>query len=167
MSLTLVKEQRFIRIILLLLVTGSCHSLFFPSLGLPICFSGYIVHLRCTSWGGGVVSMFNETSHSVFVWGSSWASVALPCCCHCYMGCIVYTDHVYSACVPLLADITCLLFLFRKCCCLFFSLFPFFFTMQPFFFPSLVYWPFRTRLLACPVFLLSSAFVYIPTLCHR
>ena len=43
MSLTLVKEQRFTRIILLLLVTGSCHSLFFPSLGLPICFSGYIV----------------------------------------------------------------------------------------------------------------------------
>ncbi len=28
-SLTLVKEQRFIRIILLLLVSGSCHLLFF------------------------------------------------------------------------------------------------------------------------------------------
>ena len=35
------------------------------SLGLPFCFSSYIVHLRCTS--EGVVSMFNETSHSFFV----------------------------------------------------------------------------------------------------
>ena len=25
--------------------------------------------------------MFNETAHSFFVWGSSSASVALPCCC--------------------------------------------------------------------------------------
>ena len=39
------------------------------SLGLPFCFSSYIVHLRCTS--EGVVSMFNETAHSFFVWGSS------------------------------------------------------------------------------------------------
>ena len=30
------------------------------------------------------------------------------------MGCIVYTDHVYPAFVTLLADISCLLFLFRK-----------------------------------------------------
>ena len=37
-------------------------------LRLPFCFSSYIVHLRCTS--DGVVSMFNETSHSFFVWGS-------------------------------------------------------------------------------------------------
>ena len=27
--------------------------------------------------------MLNETSHSFFVWSSSWASVVLPCCCHC------------------------------------------------------------------------------------
>ena len=76
--------------------------------------------------------MFNETSHSFFVWGSSWASVALPCC-HCEAGCIVYTDYVYPAFVPLLADITCLLFLFRKCCC-FLSLLPSFFNMRSFFF---------------------------------
>ena len=31
------------------------------------------------------------------------------------MGCIVYTDYVYPAFVPLLADISCRLFLFRKC----------------------------------------------------
>ena len=31
------------------------------------------------------------------------------------MGCIVYTDYVYPAFVTLLGDISCLLFLFRKC----------------------------------------------------
>ena len=31
------------------------------------------------------------------------------------MGCIVYTDYVYPAIVTLLADISCLRFLFRKC----------------------------------------------------
>ena len=31
------------------------------------------------------------------------------------MGCIVYTDYVYPAFVTLLADISCLFFLFRKC----------------------------------------------------
>ena len=42
------------------LVTGSCHSLFFllacpfVSLGLPFCFSRYIVHLRCMSEGGSL-----------------------------------------------------------------------------------------------------------------
>ena len=56
------------------------HCLFF-SLRLPFCFSRSIVHLRCTS--KGVVSMFNEIAHSFFVWGSSSASVSLPCCCHC------------------------------------------------------------------------------------
>ena len=49
------------------------------------------------------------------------------------MGCIVYTDYMYSAFVLLLTDITFLLFLFRKCCC-FLSFFPFFFTMCSFFF---------------------------------
>ena len=44
------------------------------------------------------------------------------------------TYYVYPAFVPLLADIACLLFLFRKCCCCFLSLFPFFFTMRSFFF---------------------------------
>ena len=37
-------------------------------------------------------------------------------------------------------------------------------------FSTLVYWPFRTRLnslIRAAVFLLSSAFVYIPMLCHR
>ena len=37
------------------------------------------------------------------------------------MGCIVYTDYVYPAFVPLLAGISCLLFLFRKCCFVFLS----------------------------------------------
>ena len=37
------------------------------------------------------------------------------------MDCIVYTDYVYSAFVSLLADISCLLFLFRQCCFVFLS----------------------------------------------
>ena len=62
----------------------------------------------------------------------------------------MYTDYVYPAFVSLLADISCLLYLFRKCCCFVFLSFPlllhyaFFFLLF-----SLVYWPFRTRLLAC------------------
>ena len=39
----------------------------------------------------------------------------------------MYTDYVYPAFVPLLADISCLLFLFRKCFCLVFLSFPFLF----------------------------------------
>ena len=31
----------------------------------------------------GVVSMFNDTVCSFFVWGSSWASAVPQCCCHC------------------------------------------------------------------------------------
>ena len=62
------------------LVVGSCHSLVFlfacPFVSRVMSFI-YDVRVR------GVVSMFNETSHSFFVWGSSCASVALPCCCHC------------------------------------------------------------------------------------
>ena len=50
------------------LVTGSCHSQFFllacPSVSQVISFI-YDVRVR------KVVSMFNETSHSFFVWGSS------------------------------------------------------------------------------------------------
>ena len=49
--------------------------------------------------------------------------------------------------VPLLTDISCLLFLFRKCFC-FFSHFLFFSTMHLSFL-SLAYWPFCTCLLAC------------------
>ena len=40
------------------------------------------------------------------------------------MDCIVYTDYVYPAFVSLLADISCLLFLLRKCCCFVFLSFP-------------------------------------------
>jgi len=60
-------------------------------------------------------------------------------------------DYVYPAFVPLLADITGLLFLFRKCCCsLSFPLvFHHVFILFYKWFLSLVYWPFRTRLLAC------------------
>ena len=31
----------------------------------------FIYHVRVGGWGGGVVSIFNETDHSFFVWGSS------------------------------------------------------------------------------------------------
>ena len=58
------------------------------SLGLPFCFSSYVVHLWCTSEGGSLDVYM--TSHSFFVWGSLWVSVALLCCCHCWVGCIVY-----------------------------------------------------------------------------
>ena len=92
-------------------------------------FSSYIVHLRCTVEGGGgwggMVSMFNKTAHSVFV-----RERLLPCRVAVgSMGCIVYTDYVYPAFDLLLADIFCLLFLFRKwvfcffCVC-FFLFFP-------------------------------------------
>ena len=53
--------------------------------------------------------MFNETAHSVFV-----RERLLPCRVAVgSMGCIVYTEYLYPAFVPLLADISCLLFLFR------------------------------------------------------
>ena len=120
----------------------------------------------------GVVSMFNETSHSLFVWGSS---CLLPCR-------VVVTAKWVVSCTrityiqplsPLLADITCLLFLFRKCCCCFLSLFPFFFTMRSFFFLIFGLLAISYPLVSLPdygsnfVFLLASAFVYIPMLCHR
>ena len=54
--------------------------------------------------------MFNKTAHSVFV-----RERLLPCRVAVgSMGCIVYTDYVYPAFDLLLADISCLLFLFRK-----------------------------------------------------
>ena len=51
------------------LVTGSCHSLFFllacPFVSRVISSFIYDVRVR------GIVSMFNETAHSFFDWGSS------------------------------------------------------------------------------------------------
>ena len=73
--------------------------------------------------------MFNETSH--FSLCGVVRERLLPCRVAVgSMGCIVYTDYVYPAYVPLPADITCLLFLFRKCCCCFLSLFSFLFTIR-------------------------------------
>ena len=82
--------------------------------------------------------MFNEIAHSVFV-----RERLLPCRVAIgSMGCIVYTDYVYPAFDPLLADISCLLFPFSEkklllfCFCFLFvvHLFLFFPTMYSFFF---------------------------------
>ena len=54
------------------------------------------------------------------------------------MGCIVYTDYVYPAFDPLFADISCLLFLFRKC---FFVLFCFLFAVPFFLFSFFLSFP--------------------------
>ena len=100
---------------------------------------------ECGGRGLGV-SMFNETAYSVFV-----RKCLLPCRVVAgSMGCIVYPDYVYHAAfVPLLDDISCLLFLFRKCCFLLLFLFSFFFlSHHAFFFPFFCVWPFRTRLLS-------------------
>ena len=95
----------------------------------------------------GVVLMFNETAHSFFVWGSSWASAALTCCCRLNGLYRVQGLRVSSLCpvarwhfLPPLS--------FQKVF-LFLSLFLFFSTMRSFFFISGLSWPFRTRLLAC------------------
>ena len=99
------------------------------SLGLPFCFSSYIVHLRCTS--EGVVSMYNEPLIL-----SSCGVIherMLPCRVVVgWMDCIVYTDYVYPAFVSLLADISCLLFFvcWESVLGLFFSLLLFFSTMR-------------------------------------
>ena len=61
------------------------------------------------------------------------------------MGCIVYTDYVYPAIVTLLAAISCLLFLFRKFVCLFYS------TISFSFFLSVACWPFHTRLIRAAI----------------
>ena len=71
----------------------------------------------------------------------------------------MYTDCVYPDFVTLLADISCLLFLFRKCLFVVVVLFSlsslppyvFFLFSSSFFFFSffLAYWPIRTCLLAC------------------
>ena len=50
------------------LVTGSCHSLFFL---LACRFVSRVISIIYDVRVRGKVSMFNETSHSLFVWGSS------------------------------------------------------------------------------------------------
>ena len=132
-------------------VWASCRFLPFTvfSLGLPFCFSSYIVIYDVRM--RGVVSMFNELL--ILSLCGVVCERLLPCRVVVgWMGCIVYTDYVYPAVVSLLADIFCLLFLFRKCCCFVFHSFTLLFH-YPFFlflsFLSLAYWPFHTRLLAC------------------
>ena len=74
--------------------------------------------------------MFNETAHSVSV-----RERLLPCRVAVgSMSCIVYTDYVYPAFDPLLADISCLLFLLRKffCCVCFLLVVPLFILFFPF-----------------------------------
>ena len=83
--------------------------LFFP-LCLPFGFSSYIVHLRCTSEGWWSRYFTRPLILSFFV------SVFCPAVLlSAQVGCIVYTDYVYPAFVTLLADVYCLLFIFRKC----------------------------------------------------
>ena len=115
--------------------------------------------------------MFNETSHSFFVWGIR--ERLLPCC-------VVTAKWVVSC-----TQITCiqpqsrcsLILLassfFSESVVVVVSLFSPSFSPYVLSFLSLAYWPFHTRLLACLIraanyaYLLSSAFVYIPMLCHR
>ena len=105
-----------------------------------------------------------------FVWGS-----VVNVCCPAVLSLLngLYRVHGLrvSSCVLLLADITCLLFLFKNLSIVVFSFFPFFFTMRSFFFIFgllAISYP----LVSLPdygshfVFLLSSAFVYILMLCH-
>ena len=107
----------------------------------------------------GDVSIFNETAHSVFV-----RERLLPC--RVVVGsvdCIVYTDYVYPAFVPLLADISCLLS-FQKVLLFCFSLFSSSFPRCVLFcFLSPVYWPFHTHLLAC---LIRAAIVHFSCRLH-
>ena len=117
---------------------------FFLFLCLPFGFSSYIVHLRCISEGWWSPCFTRPLIRSF----------ALPCCCRLKMGCIVYTDYVYPAFDPLFADISCLLFLYRKwgCCCFLFAV-PFSFFFSLLFFLTMCsfvfYWSFHTRLIAC------------------
>ena len=130
------------------------------SLGLPFCFSSYIVHLRCTS--EGVVSMFNETSLSL-------CGVVHECRLPCR---VVVTAKWVVSCTR----ITCVQPLSRCSLTLHtssfisgsvvvvFSLFPLFFSPCVLSFLSLVYWPFRTRsVLAC---LIRAAILYFSCRLH-
>ena len=103
------------------LVTSSCHSLFFL-LACPFVsrVKAFIYDVRVR----GVVSMFNETAHSFLC--VVVRERLLPCrvvVTAKWVQCIVYTDCVYPAFAPLLADITRLHFLFRKWWCCFLALF--------------------------------------------
>ena len=128
--------------------------------GLPVCFSSYSVYLRCTS--EGVVSMFNGASHSFFVCGSSRASVALPSCTR--ITCI----QPLSRC-----SLTLLAFTLFSESVVVFSLFPLLLHHAFFYFFIFGLLAISYPLVSLPdlgsyfQFLLLSAFVYIPMLCHR
>ena len=105
------------------LVTGSCHSLFF-SLGLPFCFSSYIVHLRCTSLTRPLIlslcGVVRERLLPCRVVTAKWVVSCTRITC---------IKPLSRCSLTLLAS-----FLLRKCYCCFLSLLPFFFTMRSFFF---------------------------------
>ena len=144
------------------LVAASFHSLFFfSSLCLPFGFSSYIVHLRCTSEGVWFRCLTRPLILSLFV------SVFCPAV---LLSALWVVSCTQITCIqpfdPLLADISCLLFLFRKCFLFVCLLFLFFFSFFPFlshhvFF--LFYWPFRTRLIAC---LIRAALLHLSFCLH-
>ena len=112
------------------------------SLGLPFCFTSYIVHLRCTSGGGGgAVSMFNEPAHSFFVWVVRERLLPRR---------VVIAKWVVSCtlitCIQPLShcSLTCLAsYFFSESVVIFLSLFPLLFRHSFILFLSLVYWPFQ------------------------
>ena len=151
---------------------ASCRFFLFIvfSLCLPFGFSSYIVHLRCTSEGWWSRCFTRSLILSLFV------SVCCPAVfLSAQMGCIVYTYYVYPAFDPLIADISCLLFLFRKWFfCLFVFvclLFLFFFSFPPCVLSFLlaISYPLDSLPdLGSPfAFVFLSAFVHIPILCDR
>ena len=84
------------------------------------CCSGYIVHLRCMSEGGSLVSVCCPAVLLSLLSGLIHRlDTRNPCTRY------VYTDYVYPAFVTLLTDISCLLFLFRNFSLLLLSLFCF------------------------------------------
>ena len=145
-----------------MLVTGSCYSPFFllacPFVSRVISFI-YDVRVR------GVVSMFDETSHSLFVCGSSWA---LPCCCHTLPCRVVVTAKWVVSCTRITCiqplsrcSLTLLASSFVSESVVVFSLYSPSFSPCVLSFFFLVYWPFRTRLLAC---LIRAAILYFSCL---
>ena len=127
------------------------------SLGLPFCFSSNIVHLWCMN--EGVVSMFNESTHSFFVWGSLWA--LLPC--HVVVTSKWVVSCTQITCIQPLSHCSLTLFAssFFSESVVVFSLFSPSFSPCVLSFLSLVYWPFCTLLLAC---LIRAAILYF--FCH-
>ena len=87
----------------------------------------------------------------------------------------MYTDYVYPAFVTLLADISCLLFLFRKCLFVVVVIVSFSLSSLPPYVFRFYLWLIGQFVTAVSLpdsgshseFLCSSAFVYIPMLCHR